>query len=158
MFGFGTIIKALSVVVVVLTIAMGLYYVSNMQAQLAIAVENEKKLQDGIDSQNQVIERMKVDFESIQRANSELQAQNSKLRADQTALENKFSNKDFGARSAAAPKAAEKVINRGTKNALRCLELASGAPLNDAEKSAKTPLEANRECPTLIDPNYTPID
>jgi hypothetical protein len=35
------------------------------------------------------------------------------------------------------------------------MELASGSPLNEAEKAAKTPMEANRECPSLIDSDYT---
>ena len=49
----------------------------------------------------------------------------------------------------------EKLVNRGTRNALRCMELAAGAPLTEAEKAAKTPMEANRECPSLIDSDYT---
>ena len=28
--------------------------------------------------------------------------------------------------------------------------------MKNAEKSATTPIEANRECPSLIDPNYIP--
>jgi len=38
---------------------------------------------------------------------------------------------------------------------MRCIELASGAPLNEKEKNAKTPTEANRECPALINPAYS---
>jgi hypothetical protein len=53
------------------------------------------------------------------------------------------------------PAEAEKLVNRGTANAMRCLELASGAPLNETERNAKTPAEANRECPSLVDPFYS---
>jgi hypothetical protein len=57
--------------------------------------------------------------------------------------------------AAEKPAVVEKLVNRGTKNALRCMELAAGAPLTEAEKAAKTPMEANRECPSLINSDYT---
>ena len=51
----------------------------------------------------------------------------------------------------------QQLIERGVINALRCLELATGSPLTEAEKNAPTPIEANRECPALINPNYNSL-
>ena len=48
----------------------------------------------------------------------------------------------------------ERLINRGTKNALRCLEIATGAERTEKEINAKKESEINRECPTLANPNY----
>jgi len=73
------------------------------------------------------------------------------------ALSKKFDKRDFGVFASSQPEKVEELINRGTKNALRCLELASGAKLTEEEKNAKSPIEANRECPSLIDPRFTPI-
>jgi len=36
------------------------------------------------------------------------------------------------------------------------LELATGAPLTEAEKNAKLPSEINKECPSLANPSYKP--
>lgn len=151
----GTIIKSIVALVIVLVIAGGLWYVTGLRADLAVSQANSEKLETGIKLQNELLESMKKDVASIQKANAELQEQNAKQKKDVDALTKKFDKRDFGAFSAKTPEVAEKLVNRGTVNALRCLEIASGSKLTDAEKAAKTPTEANRECPSLINPNYT---
>ena len=147
-------IKLIVVLVIVLVIAGGAWFVTGLRADLAVSEQNNKKLEDGILQQKVLIEQMKEDVVTIQKSNEELQAQNDKQRKDLDSLQTKFN--DFGSRAASSPEAATKAINRGTANALRCLELASGAPLNEKEKQAKSPKEANRECPALIDPDFSP--
>ena len=143
------------IVVVVAIIAGGLWYVTNLKADLATSEANNRQLVDATREQMMLIEQMKRDVTAIQQANADLQAQTERQRRDVEALSSKFSKRDFGALAAERPEAVERSVNRGTKNALRCLELAAGAPLTDQEKQAKTPMEANRECPNLIDRNYT---
>jgi ABC-type bacteriocin/lantibiotic exporter with double-glycine peptidase domain len=155
MIGILPAIRMLLIVVVVAIIAGGLWYVTNLKADLATSEANNRQLVEATREQNLLIEQMKVDVASIQKANAELQAQNEKQRQDVETLNSKFSKRDFGALAAEKPAVVEKLVNRGTKNALRCMELASGAPLNDQELAAKTPMEANRECPSLIDSDYT---
>jgi predicted nuclease with TOPRIM domain len=135
-------------------IAGGLWYISMMQANLAIAKENEKKLQDGITEQSMLLDAMKKDITQIQETNKLLQEQNEKQKKDVENLSKKFDGKDFGALAAEKPALVERLVNRGTVNAMRCLEIASGSPLNEKEKNAKSPTEANRECPNLIDSDY----
>ena len=147
-------IRMILIVVVVTVIAGGLYYVINLKADLATSEANNRQLTDATREQNLLIEQMKQDVTAIQQANADLQAQTERQRRDVEALSSKFSKRDFGALAAERPEAVERSVNRGTKNALRCLELAAGAPLTDEEKRAKTPMEANRECPNLIDRNY----
>ena len=147
-------IRLVVILVIVLLLAGGVWYVTGLRADLAVSEENNKKLENGIMEQQLLINQMKEDVVAIQKSNEELQAQNDKQKKDLDNLQNKFS--DFGARAAANAEAATKAINRGTANALRCLELASGAPLNEKEKQAKSPKEANRECPPLIDPDFSP--
>ena len=142
------------ITVVVAIIAGGLYYVINLKADLATSEANNRELVSAAREQNMLIEQMKRDVTAIQQANADLQAQTERQRRDVEALSTKFSKRDFGALAAERPEAVERSVNRGTKNALRCLELAAGAPLNEQEKQAKTPMEANRECPNLIDRNY----
>jgi ABC-type bacteriocin/lantibiotic exporter with double-glycine peptidase domain len=148
-------IRMLLIVVVVAIIAGGLYYVINIKADLAVSEANNRQLVEATREQNMLIEQMKQDVAAIQKANAELQAQTEKQRRDVETLNSKFSKRDFGALAAEKPEMVEKLVNRGSRNALRCMELAAGAPLNDQERAAKTPMEANRECPSLIDSDYT---
>lgn len=152
--GIFSLIKMLVVLAIVGILAGGAWYVTGLRADLAVSEENNKKLEDGIKQQQALMEQMRADFATIQKTNELLQEQNAKQQKDLDNLQNKFS--DFGARAAANAEAAMRAINRGTINALRCLELASGAPLNEKEKQAKSPKEANRECPALIDPDFSP--
>jgi uncharacterized protein HemX len=147
-------IKLIVTLIIVLILAGGAWYVTGLRADLAVSEENNKKLENGIMEQQLLINQMKEDVQAIQKTNEELQQQNEKQQKDLNNLQTKFN--DFGSRAAANPEAAARAMNRGTANALRCLELASGAPLNEKEKQAKSPKEANRECPALIDPDFSP--
>lgn len=158
MFGIGNVIKAVVYLVIVLLIAGGLWYVTNLKAALAISEQNNQKLEDGIKQQQQLLENMQKDIAQIQETNKRLQAENARQKADVENLANKFQKNDLGVLATTKPALVEKLVNRGTVNVLRCLEIASGSPLNEKEKNAKTPQEANRECPGLIDPNYTPVN
>jgi len=155
MIGIGSIFKAVVALVFLSVIVGGIYYISNMQASMAILEINNKQLESGIKNQQALIEQQKVDIESVRIKNKELVEQNDKQRRDVENLSNKFHKKDIGQLAAEKPELMEKLVNRGTTNALRCLELASGATLNEKELSAKTPTEANRECPSLINPAYS---
>jgi cell division protein FtsB len=155
MIGIGGAIKAIVYLVIVVVIAGGLWYVMNIKADLATSEANNQKLQDAIQVQKELIEQMQKDVEQIQETNKQLAEQNEKQKQDVATLSSKFSKRDFGALAAEKPKVVEKLVNRGTANVMRCLELASGAPLNEKEKNAKSPTEANRECPALIDSDYS---
>ncbi len=155
MIGIGGAIKAIVYLVIVVVIAGGLWYVMNLKADLATSEANNQKLQDAAAAQGALIESMQKDIAQIQETNKQLAEQNEKQKQDVATLSSKFSKRDFGALAAEKPAVVEKLVNRGTANVMRCLELASGAPLNEKEKNAKTPTEANRECPSLINPSYT---
>jgi ABC-type bacteriocin/lantibiotic exporter with double-glycine peptidase domain len=153
--GILSAIRMILIVVVVTIIAGGLYYVINIKADLATSEANNRQLVEATREQNLLIEQMKQDVAAIQQANAELQQQNERQRRDVETLNSKFSKRDFGALAAEKPAVVEKLVNRGSRNALRCMELAAGAPLTEEERAAKTPMEANRECPSLIDSDYT---
>lgn len=146
-------VKAIVALVMTLVIAGGLWYVTGLRADLAMSEMNNKKLEEGIASQQAVIEQMKADVKQIQEINADLQAQNTKLKEDSDKLAKKFDKRDFGVLANAKPKLVERLVNRGTVNAMRCLEIASGSPLNKKEQDATSPTKANSECPSLINPN-----
>ncbi len=153
--GITALIRAIVYLILIAALGVGGYYLMNLKADLAIAENNARALESATQQQNALIESMKKDIVAIQQTNAELNATVEKQRQDVSTLSNKFSKRDFGALAAEKPAVVERLVNRGTVNALRCMELASGAPLTEAEKNAKTPMEANRECPSLIDSDYT---
>jgi hypothetical protein len=148
-------VKPIIYLIIVLVLVGGFFHVSNLKADLAVSQANNAKLEQGIKEQHELMEKMRVDIEAIKKINEELNQQKEQLAKDKETLTTKFSKRDFGALASEKPNVVERLVNRGTQNAIRCLELASGAPLNEQEKNAKTPTEANRECPSLINPAYT---
>lgn len=52
------------------------------------------------------------------------------------------------------PILANAVVNDKSNDVLRCLEIATGAELTDAEIDAVLPDEINSVCPDLANPNY----
>jgi TolA-binding protein len=157
MFPIGTIIKLVLYLAIISIIAGGVYYITGLRADLAVSEANNAKLEDGIREQQSLIEMMQNDIKQIQETNKQLAEQNEKQRQDVDTLAKKFDKRDFGVFAIDNAEKAEMLVNRGTKDVLRCLELASGAPLNETEKNAKSPVEANRQCPSLVDPTYKPI-
>jgi hypothetical protein len=162
MFGVGGAIKAIVALIIVLVVAAGGYFLINLKADLAIAQENSRKLEEGIKLQQETMAQMKADQEKIKELNNELNTTIKLQNKDMENLKDRFTvnaageKRDFGKTAAAKPTSLERAVNRGTVNALRCLEIASGAPLTEAEKNATKPSEINRECPSLANPNYKP--
>jgi type II secretory pathway pseudopilin PulG len=148
-------IKPLLYLIIVLAVLGSLYYIINLKADLATSEANNKQLETALQEQGAVLTQMKKDVEQIKTINEDLSKQKDQLQKDREVLTNKFSKRDFGALAAEKPSVVERLVNRGTVNAMRCLELAAGSPLNEKELAAKTPTEANRECPNLINPLYT---
>jgi TolA-binding protein len=157
MIGVGAAIKAIVYLVIVVSDCRWSVVCYRSQRKSCHFRMNNQKLQDNIKEQQELMEQMQNDIEQIQTINKDLQEQNIKQKQDVDNLSRKFDKRDFGVFAIDNTEKAEYLINRGTKNALRCLELASGAPLNETEKNAKSPVEANRECPSLVDPSFKPI-
>ena len=163
MFNVFSVVKILSYLGIVIIVAGGLWYAMNLKAELATSEANNKILENSISEQSQVIEQMRVDIAQIQRINEEVNAEISRQREEVNNLISKFNvnakgeSRDIGKIAAKKPRAMERLINRGTKNALRCLEIATGAERTEKEINAKKESEINRECPTLANPNYIPV-
>jgi hypothetical protein len=162
MFGASAIIKAVVALIIVVIFAVSGWWVTGLRADLAVSQENSRKLIDAIDQQQQAIKKMQEDQEKIRQINNDLNTTIKLQNKDVENLRDRFSQnakgetRDFGKTASAKPQSLERAVNRGTVNALRCLEIASGASLTDFEKNATKPNEINRECPALANPNYKP--
>ena len=160
LFGGGAVIKVIATLAIVIIVAGGLWYVTGLRADLAVSEMNNKTLKDGIEKQQQLIAQMQKDVAEIQSINVALANEADRQRAEMRDLVDRFNvnargeTRDFGAIAAARPGVVERLVNRGTANAMRCLAIASGAAHTEAELAAKISSEVNRECPSLANPNF----
>ena len=139
-------------------IAGGGFYVFKLQKDNAILKANAIKMESAIADQKTLIENQKKDFEAILTANKELNDLMNKLKTDFAELDKRFNkkNRDIGLLAIEKTKVIERITNKGGKNAGRCIEIASGSPLTEAEINATKKSEINPECPSIANPNYTP--
>jgi hypothetical protein len=160
LFGGGAAIKVVATLAIVIIVAGGLWYVTGLRADLAVSEMNNKTLKDGIEQQQRLIEQMQKDVAQIQEINADLANEADRQKKEMRDLVDRFNvnargeSRDFGAIAAARPGVVERLVNRGTASAMRCLAIASGAPHTEAELAAKTSSEINRECPSLANPNF----
>ena len=139
-------------------IAGGGFYVFKLQKDNAILKANAIKMESAISEQKELIENQKADFQEILNANKEMNALVNNLKKDLDDLDKRFNkkNRDFGKLAIEKTKVIERITNKGGKNAGRCIEIASGSPLTEAEINATKKSEINPECPSIANPNYTP--
>jgi chromosome segregation ATPase len=133
-------------------------YVIKLQRDNTILKENAVKLESAISEQKQVIENQKKDFAEILEANKKINELVNNLKKDLDDLDKRFSKKDrdIGKLAIERTGAIERVINKGSDNATRCIEIASGSPLTEKEKNATKKSEINPECPSIANPSYVP--
>tara|TARA_A100001391_G_scaffold49810_1_gene30133 strand:+ start:303 stop:791 length:489 start_codon:yes stop_codon:yes gene_type:complete len=159
---FGTF-KLVMVGILVSSLAGAGLYVMKLRSDNAILKANQIKLEEAVASQQEVIAQQKADFETIMAANKKLQDTRDILQRELQNLDEKFNKtnasgkkRDIGDLAVNRPESVERVINRASDNALRCVEIAMGAELTEEEINAVTPSEINSECPSLANPNYVP--
>ena len=123
----------------------GYLYVTKLQKDNAILKTNQVKLETAVAESNQVIEQQTKDLKKIRSTLKEVDEQNAKLKADRDALNNRLGKHDIGNLAENKPGLVEKIINKASDSAARCMEIASGSPLTEEELNG-TP---NRECPSF---------
>ena len=136
----------IALLIIVLAGAGGGYlYVNKLQKDNAILKTNQIKLETAVEENNQVIEQQTKDLRQIRTTLKEVEQFNKKLQADKTSLNNRLGKHDIGNLAENKPGLVEKIINKASNSAARCMEIASGSPLTEEELNG-TP---NRECPSF---------
>ena len=156
-------IKMLMVVAVVGGLGGGVAYGYKIKADLATSEANNAKLESSVEEQKAVIAQQVLDMDNIRTAMKEQEQLAKKLNASIEDLRDKFhkvnasgKKRDIGNLAEKKPKLMQRAINRGTKNALRCMEIAMGADLTEKEKNAVKKSQINPECPDIANPKYVP--
>ena len=163
MFGIFSGVKMALIGGVVAVAVGGYIYVNGLQKDLAVAKENNVKLEQSVESQKAVIEQIQRDFELQREINLKLDTQVKTLQKEYDSLDDRFNKinssgkkRDIGALAVDKSKAIERIINKGSANAQRCVEIAMGSPLTEKEKNATKKSEINPECPSIANPSYVP--
>jgi chromosome segregation ATPase len=151
-------IKMIFAVLLISSIAGAGMYVMKLRSDNAILKANQSKLESAITEQNKVLEQQKEDFTAILESNKKLNVLINTFKKDLQDLDKRFTkkNRDIGKLAIERTKSIERIINGGSKNAARCIELASGAEHTEEELKATLKSEINPECPSLANPNYVP--
>jgi len=153
MFGISTIIKLLLILLIIGSLLAAGWYVTGMREQLAISKNNNDKYEQAVIDQQILIRQIREDVQSIQKANKELSLVVQGQNKDLNSLQQRFNKtkadgtvRDIGKSAIRKTKSVERIINNASKKAIRCIELASGAPLTEKELNEKP----NSECPSLV--------
>jgi multidrug resistance efflux pump len=156
-------IKIALIVIMMAGAGGGYIYVKNLKADLATSEANNLKLEESVADQKAVIAQQANDFKSILAANKALDEQNRILSKEFKALDQRFNKingqgevRDIGKLAEERSSSVERVVNSATKKAMRCVEIAMGAPLTEKEINATKKSQINSECPSIANPNYVP--
>ena len=154
---FGSL-KIAMVAILITGIGAAGMYVMKLRSDNAILKVNQIKLESAVADQKQLIENQKKDFEEILKSNQEMNKLIGALKKDLDDLDKRFNkkNRDFGKLAIEKTKVIERIMNKGSVNAQRCIEIASGAELTEKEKNATKKSEINPECPSIANPSYIP--
>ena len=142
--------------IMVLGLAGAGVYVMKLRADNATLKANQVKLETAITEQTKVLEQQKKDFDAILESNKKLNVLINTFKKDLQDLDKRFTkkNRDIGKLAIQRTEAIERIVNKGGKNAARCIELASGAEHNEEELKATLKSQINPECPALANPNF----
>lgn len=149
---------------VVATLAMSAagtayWYYTSSQKHLAENAAAIQSLEIAVNSQEAVIKRQRSDAKLSGEILQELNGKFSESRDAVEQLREKFNKLSillgenrFEKLSVAKPKVIEKVINKGTRDVIRCIEILSGQPLTNKEKEADRPSQYNSACADVANP------
>ena len=136
----------IALIVILLAGAGGGYlYVNKLQKDNAILKSNQIKLESAVEDQKSVIQQQTKDLKKIRDTLTKVEETNKKLKADRDSLNKRLGKHDIGNLAENKPGLVEKIINKASDSAARCVEIASGSPLTEEELNG-TP---NRECPSF---------
>jgi chromosome segregation ATPase len=160
MFGLFGQVKMVFTIIMLLGLAGAGAYVLKLRGDNAILKGNQVKIDQALETQTKFIEQQKKDYEAILKANQEVNKLVGNLKKDIDDLDKRFNKgtRDLGKTAMERPEAMERIVNKASDKALRCVEIAGGAKLTEAEKTATKKSEINSECPAIANPAYKPYN
>lgn len=155
MFDIFGAVKVVAIVGALGGLAYGIHHISTLERDLAVSENNAEILEEIVAQQKLTIAEQKQNYLEILESNKVITTllQANRDRIDD--LNNKFNEssngdpRDLNNLAVTKPALVERIINRASKNAIRCIEIATGAPLTQKELSVTKRSESNNECPYI---------
>jgi len=124
-------------------LVVGYFYVANLQLKVKNAELEKATLHSVIDAQKLQIDDTAKSIAKMGQINTRINQDFQKAQKESADLRKKLDSTRLRELGATDPKLLEQKVNRGTQNALRCNELASGAELVPSDAG-------NPICPDLV--------
>jgi hypothetical protein len=145
------------VLILILLMGSGGYgayaWITKLQSDNKVLQVNQSKLEGAVADQEVTIKKQVANAAQIQSINSELREQQTVLQKDKKNLAKKLGRHELDILAQNKPGLVEKIINRASKNELRCFEIQTGSPLTHDELAVRKKSQSNNECPKLANPN-----
>lgn len=141
-----------------------LWYYKDSQATIQAQAQVMATQQVQIAEHDEIIKQHKKDKAMQFKITEQIANAFNDSREEVDGLRNKFDKvnaatkkkRDIGKlASSRKAKRIEKIINNATNNVFRCYEILSGDPLTADELAATKKSQANNECASIANPNYT---
>ena len=153
----GKIKMLLILTVVIGAVGFGVWkYYQYTQEQIRIYAVNAATAELAQQQVEAAVESLKRDMVEIQAQFTKVTSQFEVAQGRVDALENKLSEHEIGNLAQKKPKLIEKIVDKGTKDVLRCYEILTGSPLTEDEIAVTKKSKANTTCSDVANPNYRP--
>ena len=157
MFIFGILRKYLIIAGVLGAVGFGLWkYYTYTQETFRVYAENAARAEMAQAETQAALEQTIKDLEKVQEKYNQVSADFNSAKKRVDGLQDKLKEHDLPFLAEQKPGLVEKILDKGSKDMLRCLEIISGSPLTEEELNVTTKSKANTQCPDLANPNYIP--
>ena len=155
MFIFGILKKYLIIAGVLGAVGFGLWkYYTYTQETIRVYAENAARAEMAQAETQAALEQTIKDLEKVQEKYNQVSADFNSAKKRVDGLQDKLKEHDLPFLAEQKPGLVEKILDKGSKDMLRCLEIVSGSPLTEEELNVTTKSKANTQCPDLANPNY----
>lgn len=125
------------------------WYYQDTQKRMDRLRENNAVLETAVQMNEETIDALETEYALITNTLREVNEEFAEIRSQNRELRDRLSDNDIGFLAYNRPELVERIINRASENAFRCLEIISGAELTEEENNATTAQSFNSECPWL---------
>ena len=155
MFIFGILRKYLIIAGVLGAVGFGLWkYYTYTQETIRVYAENAARAEMAQAETQAALEQTIKDLEKVQEKYNQVSADFNSAKKRVDGLQDKLKEHDLPFLAEQKPGLVEKILDKASKDMLRCLEIISGDPLTEEELNVTTKSKANTQCPDIANPNY----
>lgn len=155
MFFLARIKKYVILAGVLAAVGFGLWkYYTYTQETIRVYAENAARAEMAQAETQAALEKTIADLKIVQEKYNQVSADFNSAKKRVDGLQDKLKEHDLPFLAEQKPGLVEKILDKASKDMLRCLEIISGNPLTEEELNVTTKSKANTQCPDLANPNY----